>query len=76
MPRKIVEHKGESGSLTPTFDDLVDAARGVVRAHALRDDAEASDDDVGDAIAGLERCLSSLTLVEHSEAGPHSGGGR
>jgi hypothetical protein len=54
--------KGETrgtGSPMPSsaVRELIEAAREVVRAHRRRDLDRASDEDVSDAIADLERCL-------------------
>jgi hypothetical protein len=57
MLGKIVNQKTKSHSSSSGLEGLIEAARVVVRAHALRDDDKASDDDVSDAIADLERCL-------------------
>jgi hypothetical protein len=57
MLGKIVDQKAKSRLSTSELEGLIEAARDVVRAHALRDDDKASDDDISDAIADLERCL-------------------
>jgi hypothetical protein len=57
MLEKIANKKTKSPSSTSGFEGLIGAARAVVRAHALRDNGKASDEDVSDAIAELEGCL-------------------
>jgi hypothetical protein len=57
MPRRIADQNAKSPSSTSEREGLIGAARAVVRAHALRDDGRASDEDVSDAIADLESCL-------------------
>lgn len=57
MPRKIADQGARSRSSPSESEGLIGAARSVVRAHALRDDGRASDEDVSDAIADLESCL-------------------
>jgi hypothetical protein len=57
MPGKIANQKANPHSSTSQFEGLIGAARDVVKAHALRDDDRASDEDVSDAIAVLQRCL-------------------
>jgi hypothetical protein len=53
----IANKKTKPRSSTSEFEGLIGAARAVVRAHALRDDDKASDEDVSDAIAELEGYL-------------------
>jgi len=57
MPRRIADQKTKSRPSTFEREGLIGAARAVVRAHALRDEDRASDEDVSDAIADLESCL-------------------
>jgi hypothetical protein len=57
MPRRIADQNARSRISTSECEGLIGAARAVVRAHALRDNDRASDEDVSDAIADLESCL-------------------
>jgi len=57
MLGEIVNQKTRSRESKSGFEGLVEAARAVVRASALRDEDKASDEAVSDAIAELEGCL-------------------
>jgi hypothetical protein len=57
MLSKSANRETKLRSSTSEFEGLIEAARIVVRTHALRDEDKASDEDLSDAIAELEGCL-------------------
>lgn len=57
MPEKSERPGTRSRTPSSEMRELIEAAREVVRAHRKRDLDTASDEDVSDAIADLERCL-------------------
>jgi len=59
-----------SNQSTSGLNGLIDAARSVVTAHALRDDDKASDENVSDAIANLQRCLPKQRRETHADHSP------
>jgi hypothetical protein len=64
MPEKSERRGTESRIPSSAVRELIEAAREVVRAHKRRDLDRASDEDVSDAIADLERCLPPQTTRE------------
>jgi hypothetical protein len=70
MPEK--SERSGTISRTPSSEvrELIEAAREVVRAHRRRDLDTASDEDVSDAIADLERSLLRQTPREAQIAAP------
>lgn len=61
MPQKSKRRGTRSSTPKSEVQELIEAAREVVRAHRRRDLDRASDEDVSDAIADLERCLPRQT---------------
>lgn len=64
MPERSERRGTVSRMPNSAVRELIEAAREVVRAHRRRDLDRASDEDVSDAIADLERCLPRQTTSQ------------